>query len=149
MQLKFLYLSLFVGCLLVPSITVSAGLNSKGDTPTKEQVKLNGDQAIKSMAKHHRARTDWSKELGLTKEQQFQVQQIYDNDQPQIEELIEQMKNAQQKIADIYKAEDVAIRNILNEQQQIKFDKIVIKHKKMRGEKVEGKKPSRKRMRQY
>ena len=115
----------------------------------KEQVKINGDQAIKSMAKHHRARTDWSKEIDLTKEQKIQVQQIYDNNQSQIEELIGQIKTAQQKIADIYKEEDAAIRNILDEQQQIKFDKIMIKHRKMRGEKVEGKKPSRKRMRQY
>ncbi|MBQ8672152.1 MAG: hypothetical protein IJ525_06500 [Alphaproteobacteria bacterium] len=149
MQLKYLFSAILIAMVLLPTEAICGGLHTKGEKIEKAEIKLDSDVAIKNIAKQHKSRTDWSKEIDLSKEQKMLVQQIYERNQPQLDELVSQIKALQQKVKEIHHTEDLEIRGILDEQQQIKFDKYMWQNKKKDGGKTEGKKPSRKRMRKY
>ena len=145
---KYIYMLLI--CLVAYASNVnSADINKKSDEDKKQITHPSADVEIKRLANKHQARINWAERLDLTEEQKAYVDEIYKKDQPTIDYLLQQIADSQQKIRDIYKQENAAIREILDEQQTIKYDKFMIKIKKQNGEKFEGQKPSRKRMKRY
>lgn len=94
---------------------------------------------------------NWNKELDLSKEQQAQVKEIYNQSHEKIKSLMTQIDTLHREIANIHKEDEAKIRTLLNEKQQIKFDKVQMRMNKNNPEYKDknGKKPSRKRMRNY
>ena len=95
---------------------------------------------------------NWSKELDLSKEQKVQLKEIYDQSHEKIKSLMQQIDTLHREIANIHKEDDAKVRMLLNEKQQIKFDKIQARKNKGNPDfekAADGKKPSRKRMRNY
>lgn len=95
---------------------------------------------------------NWSKELNLSKEQKVQLKEIYDQSHEKIKSLMQQIDTLHREIANIHKEDDAKVRMLLNEKQQIKFDKIQARKNKGNPDfekAADGKKPSRKRMRNY
>lgn len=95
---------------------------------------------------------NWNKELDLSKEQKVQVKEIYDQSHEKIKSLMQQIDTLHREIANIHKEDDAKIRTLLNAKQQIKFDKVQARENKGNPEfekAANGKKPSRKRMRNY
>lgn len=95
---------------------------------------------------------NWSKELDLSKEQKAQVKEIYNQSHEKVKSLMQQIDTLHREIANIRKEDETKIRNLLTEKQQIKFDKAQARLNKENPEferDENGKKPSRKRMRQY
>lgn len=95
---------------------------------------------------------NWNKELDLSKEQKVQVKEIYDQSHEKIKSLMQQIDTLHREIANIHKEDDAKIRTLLNAKQQIKFDKVQARENKGNPEfekSANGKKPSRKRMRNY
>ena len=95
---------------------------------------------------------DWKSELDLSVAQKAQVDEIYAQSRDKVKSLIQQIDSLHQEIAETRESDDLKIRTLLNEKQQIKFDKIKARIQKSQGgeEREKGeKKPSRKRMRQY
>lgn len=107
------------------------------------------DVAPPKLPKKYQSRIDWIKKLKLSKEQIEQVQNIYDESQPDIQALQKQIQQAHKKISEIYKQDDLKIRDILTEQQQIKFDKEQRMMLQRKGIKPKGERPSRKKMPQF
>ena len=108
-------------------------------------------EAKKSSAASDRP-INWNKELDLSKEQKVQVKEIYDQSHEKIKSLMQQIDTLHREIANIYKEDDAKIRTLLNAKQQIKFDKVQARENKGNPEfekAANGKKPSRKRMRNY
>ena len=69
-----------------------------------------------------------------------------------IKSLMQQIDTLHREIANIHKEDDAKVRMLLNEKQQIKFDKIQARKNKGNPDfekAADGKKPSRKRMRNY
>lgn len=135
------------------SAQASKGLNINSSQVTgmgakHKQVTQPTNQSPKLPTKHLR-RIDWVDKLDLSKAQEAQVQEIYKSSQPEVDNLILQMHQLHQKVAEIYKEDDLKIRKILDEQQQIKFDKEQRKMQKRRGDRTTMPKPSRKRMPQF
>ena len=65
---------------------------------------------------------------------------------------MQQIDTLHREIANIHKEDDAKVRMLLNEKQQIKFDKIQARKNKGNPDfekAADGKKPSRKRMRNY
>ncbi len=94
---------------------------------------------------------NWSEELKLSKEQKIKVAEIYEQSHQKIKSLMEQINVLHREIANVHNEDNDKIRALLDEKQQVKFDKIKIRMNKNNPEANEkgGKKPSRKRMRQY
>lgn len=95
---------------------------------------------------------NWSKELDLSKEQKAQVKEIYNQSHEKVKSLMQQIDTLHREIANIRKEDEAKIRSLLTEKQQIKFDKAQARLNKGNPEferDENGKKPSRKRMRQY
>ncbi len=95
---------------------------------------------------------NWSKELDLSKEQKVQLKEIYDQSHEKIKSLMQQIDTLHREIANIHKEDDAKVRMLLNEKQQIKFDKVQARKNKGNPDfekAADGKKPSRKRMRNY
>ena len=95
---------------------------------------------------------NWSKELDLSKEQKAQVKEIYNQSHEKVKSLMQQIDTLHREIANIRKEDETKIRSLLTEKQQIKFDKAQARLNKENPEferDENGKKPSRKRMRQY
>lgn len=97
---------------------------------------------------------DWADELNLSKEQQAQMHEIYNQSHEKIKSMMQQIDTLHREIACIKNEDDTKIRGILTEKQQVKFDKIKVRMNKDKPEfnghdGSNGKKPSRKRMRQY
>ena len=149
MKLRYVFMFSLAFMVSIVNDVNCAGLNTKKETSKKEVFQLSEDAKIKQLFKQHKPRINWSKELDLDKEQKVLVEKIYDNNEPRIDDLINQIKIAQEKIKEIYQKEDEEISQILNESQKFKFDKIIRRNKIKSGEKVEGEKPSRKRMRLF
>lgn len=142
-------LGLVILACFLGAIDVSAGgLRTKPQKITQpEQPGL--QERIKLISKRNMLRQDWDNAINFSKEQKSQLKEIYVQSNQKVEELVTQIEEAQQKIQDVYAEENLQIREILDEQQKIKFDQANIRLKKMRGEKVTDKKPSRKKMRVY
>ena len=97
-------------------------------------------------------RINWSKELDLNKAQQAKVKEIYTQSHEKIKSLMQQIDTLHREIANIRQNDDEQIRTLLNEKQQVKFDKVQARLNKGNPEfekDKNGKKPSRKRMRNY
>lgn len=97
-------------------------------------------------------RINWSKELDLNKAQQAKVKKIYAQSHEKIKSLMQQIDTLHREIANIRQNDDEQIRTLLNEKQQVKFDKVQARLNKGNPEfekDKNGKKPSRKRMRNY
>lgn len=97
-------------------------------------------------------RINWSKELDLNKAQQDKVKEIYAQSHEKIKSLMQQIDTLHREIANIRQNDDEQIRTLLNEKQQVKFDKVQARLNKGNPEfekDKNGKKPSRKRMRNY
>lgn len=97
-------------------------------------------------------RINWSKELDLNKAQQAKVKEIYAQSHEKIKSLMQQIDTLHREIANIRQNDDEQIRTLLNEKQQVKFDKVQARLNKGNSEfekDKNGKKPSRKRMRNY
>lgn len=97
-------------------------------------------------------RINWSKELDLNKAQQAKVKEIYSQSHEKIKSLMQQIDTLHREIANIRQNDDEQIRTLLNEKQQVKFDKVQARLNKGNPEfekDKNGKKPSRKRMRNY
>ena len=97
-------------------------------------------------------RINWSKELDLNKAQQAKVKEIYTQSHEKIKSLMQQIDTMHREIANIRQNDDEQIRTLLNEKQQVKFDKVQARLNKGNPEfekDKNGKKPSRKRMRNY
>lgn len=97
-------------------------------------------------------RINWSKELDLNKAQQAKVKEIYTKSHEKIKSLMQQIDTLHREIANIRQNDDEQIRTLLNEKQQVKFDKVQARLNKGNPEfekDKNGKKPSRKRMRNY
>ena len=97
-------------------------------------------------------RINWSKELDLNKAQQAKVKEIYTQSHEKIKSLMQQIDTLHREIANIRQNDDEQIRTLLNEKQQVKFDKVQARLNKGNPEfekDQNGKKPSRKRMRNY
>lgn len=94
---------------------------------------------------------NWKKELDLNKEQQAQVKEIYNQSHDKIKSLMTQIDTLHQEIANVRQEDEAKIRTLLNEKQQIKFDKLQMRLNRNNPEYKgkNGKKPSRKRMRNY
>lgn len=94
---------------------------------------------------------DWSDELDLEGTQKIQVDEIKEQSHKKILAITKQIDVLRDEIVKIHEDDAQKVRLLLNEKQQIKFDKIQSRRKKMLGIKPkEGeKKPSRKRMRQF
>ena len=67
---------------------------------------------------------NWKKELDLNKEQQAQVKEIYNQSHDKIKSLMTQIDTLHQEIANVRQEDEAKIRTLLNEKQQIKFDKL-------------------------
>ncbi|MBR1841387.1 MAG: hypothetical protein IJ778_04575 [Alphaproteobacteria bacterium] len=101
------------------------------------------------LPKRQHNRIDWDKILKLNKQQEAEINAIYNESAPKIAELRSQIHEAHRQIGEIYKEDDQKIREILDEQQRIKFDKYQYLHAKRAGRKPEGERPSRKKMSGY
>ena len=115
------------------------GMENKRHQPLKENP-----QPL--LPQRHIHRVNWDKILKLSKQQKVQADAIYKDSTPEIEELRKQIHDAYRKIGDIYKEDDLKIREILDDQQKIKFDRYQYYHTKRGGGKPDGGRPSRKRM---
>ena len=69
-------------------------------------------------------RINWSKELDLNKAQQAKVKEIYTQSHEKIKSLMQQIDTLHREIANIRQNDDEQIRTLLNEKQQVKFDKV-------------------------
>ena len=144
-------------CFFEMLMTANQAVASKGLNINSAQTTGMGakrppaKQNIESLKfpKKHPTRINWIKKLSLTNEQAQQVQNIYAESQSDIEQLQKQIEQAHKKIVEIYKQDDLKIREILTEQQQIKFDKEQRKMQQHQGLKPDGPRPSRKRMPQF
>ena len=144
-------------CVLELTVPANQAFASKGLNINSAQTTGMGAQRppakqgieAPKFPKKYPARINWIKKLSLSNEQAQQVQNIYTESQPSIDELQKQIQQAHRKIAEIYKQDDMKIREILTEQQQIKFDKEQRNMLQRQGQKPEGPRPSRKRMPQF
>lgn len=94
---------------------------------------------------------NWNKELDLNKNQQAQVKEIYNQSHDKIKSLMAQIDTLHREIVNVRQEDEAKIRALLNEKQQIKFDKLQMRLNRNNPEYKDknGKKPSRKRMRNY
>lgn len=107
------------------------------------------DTRLKKMLRSRPRRIKWADEIDFSKEQKQAVAHIYKQNDRKLAALMAEMEQQMQQIRAIYEEENNQIRALLDEKQQIKYDKYMLRLQKSRGEKVDGKKPSRKRMRVY
>lgn len=101
------------------------------------------------LPKKQHNRIDWDKILKLSKQQEKEVDAIYGESAPKIAELRHQIHQAYKEIGEIYQSDDQKIREILNEQQRIKFDRYQYFNTKRAGNKPNTERPSRKKMSVY
>ena len=107
------------------------------------------DERLKRMLRSRPRRVKWSDEINLSKEQKHALAEIYKQNDRKLAALMADMEQQMQQIREIYENENGKVRMLLDEKQQIKYDKYMLRLQKSRGEKVDGKKPSRKRMHVY
>lgn len=143
-----------IGVLLVLSATqvnAAKGLHAEhlqnGMEMKKRKLPLENPQPMFPKKAHQR--TDWDKVLRLSKQQKAEVDTIYNESAPKIAELKNRIHEAHRQIGEIYKKDDLKIREILDEQQRVKFDKYQYLRAKRAGKKPEGERPSRKKMSAY
>ena len=152
-----MYKNLFgivIGVLLVLSATqvnAAKGLHAEhlqnGMEMKKRKLPQESPQPMFPRKQHQR--TDWDKILRLTKQQKAEVDTIYNESAPKIAELKTMIHEAHRQIGEIYKEDDLKIREILDEQQRVKFDKYQYLRAKRTGNRPEGERPSRKKMSVY
>src|SRR5574344_133883 len=95
---------------------------------------------------------DWIDELNLKDVQAAKVKAIREKSNTQIKSRLIQIDAIRKEMNDIHNQENAEIRTLLDEQQRIKFDKHLDrlnKNNNVYDTYTNGKKPSRKRMRQY
>ena len=127
--------------LILPLLLIAGMLAVGAAEAKKSQPQQSSDRQI-----------NWSKELDLNKEQKAQVKEIYNQSHEKVKSLMQQIDTLHREIANIRKEDEAKIRSLLTEKQQIKFDKVQARLNKGNPEferDENGKKPSRKRMRQY
>ena len=73
---------------------------------------------------------NWSEELKLNKEQKAQVAEIYNQSHEKIKSMMEQIDVLHHEIANVRNEDDDKIRALLDEKQQVKFDKIKVRMNK-------------------
>ena len=115
-------------------------------------IMLSDSVLAKKRAEFSDNRINWSKELDLNKAQQAKVKEIYTQSHEKIKSLMQQIDTLHREIANIRQNDDEQIRTLLNEKQQVKFDKVQARLNKGNPEfekDKNGKKPYRKRMRNY
>ena len=139
--------------LSVNPVFASKGLNINSAETTglgiKHKPRIEQPPAPPKIPKRFQKRISWEKKLSLTPMQIQQLQKIYDDSQPSIEELQQQIYQAHKKIDEIYQEENQKIRDILTEKQQQKFDKELVRYKRNRGEKITKPKKTRPMMPQF
>lgn len=128
----------------------AAGLSTKVDhSKILQDMHDKENKELRKLKRNRHERINWDEELNLNDAQKKIVEDIIKNSREKIDEQMDIIKDAHKKIEEIHQEDDNKIRQILNPQQQIKFDKVKRKIQRSRGEKNPDDKPSRKKMRQY
>ena len=105
------------------------------------------DERIKKMVYKRPRRVDWKKQLGLNKEQEQILKNLYAENQKRIDALLMQMEQAMADIQKIYDEEEENIRLTLDKDQNIKYEKFKYREHLTPQERKQTEKPSRKKMR--
>ncbi len=68
-------------------------------------------------------KVDWAKKLKMSEAQKEELQKIYAESKMETLELMQQIETAHQKLKELRDEENKKIRKILDEKQQVKFDR--------------------------
>lgn len=141
---------IFLVPLLLCQTAIGAGLSTKVDYGEKLQNTIDSEHTeVKKLQKRKPKRLNFDDELNFSDQQKKVVREILSNSRKKIDEQIKIINTAYDEIENIHRQDEEKIRQILNPQQKIKFDKLQYKKQKSSKEKSSAEKPSRKRIRQY
>lgn len=147
---RFNGMLLFAAVVLLSFNALAAGMSNKANYSKTLQNMQNKENAeLRQLRKNRHERINWDKELNLTEEQKVYVAKVLKDSQEKIGEQMKIIQEAHKKIAEIQGEDDEKVRQILNAQQKVKFDKVKRKQQKAKGIKPEEEKPSRKKIKQY
>lgn len=128
----------------------AAGLSTKVDHGRELQNTIEDeDRNLRFLNKKHHERINWDDELKLSEPQKIYFKEVLQDSRKRIDEQIKIIKDAHKEIEKIYDDDNAKMRKVLTPQQQIKFDRAMLRWQKAHGKKTDGEKPSLKRMRQY
>lgn len=127
-----------------------AGLSTKTNySKTLQNMHADESADLRKVKSISHGRVNWDERLNLDDAQKLYLKKILEESKKQVDSQMEIIRHAHDKIDEIHRSDDEKIRAILNPKQKVKFDRIKYEMQKSSGGKPQGKKPSRKRMRQY